>query len=78
MATEEAILGGISSGANICAAVQLAKRPENTGKLIVTSVNIFAERYLYVDVKEEAERLEIKSVEDSLDTAMRLLRSNKV
>ncbi|GMS81876.1 hypothetical protein PENTCL1PPCAC_4051, partial [Pristionchus entomophagus] len=75
LATEEAILGGITSGANVCGAVQLAKRPENRGKLIVTSVNSFAERYLYVDVREEAEKLEIMTVVESLETAMRLIKS---
>jgi len=56
LAVKDAILGGISAGANVKAALELAAREENAGKTIVVIIPDFGERYvstvLYEDIRD--------------------------
>jgi cysteine synthase A len=66
LAREEAIFAGISTGSITWAALQLAARPENAGKLIVSITCDFGERYLSNPVYTELSEADYSDLEDAI------------
>jgi cysteine synthase A len=66
LAREEAIFAGISSGSITWAALQIASRPENKGKLIVSVICDFGERYLSNPVYTELPEPDFSDVEEAV------------
>jgi len=66
LAREEAIFAGISSGSITWAALQVAARPENKGKLIVSVICDFGERYLSNPVYTELPDPDFSDVEEAV------------
>ncbi len=56
----ESILAGISAGANIATAVEIARRPENEGKNIVTVLPDTGEHYISLDIFNPEKRIDIQ------------------
>jgi cysteine synthase A len=62
LAMKEGILSGISGGANVWAAVQVAKRPESEGKTIVTFICDTGERYVSTELYDNLPEPEVAKV----------------